>query len=182
MKQVFNLLLLGFIVLSHSISAQNRAVFVNDVRLDDKLVSLLEQSYRVQIQNGQYWYDAVNGWWGVKGQAVSGVIMPGLNFGGQLKVNASGGRSGIFINGRQINRTELFHLQKIVGQAIVPGYYWVDAYGNAGPIGGYATVNIYQMARRGNSVYSRSFATDVGYGSNGKDFYIMGKDFSYTNF
>lgn len=159
-----------------------RSVFVNEVRLNEATVNTLEQYYRMRIQDGQYWYDPANGWWGVKGQAVAGIIAPGLNFGGRLQHNASGGRTGIYLNGRQINQVERMHLQRIVGQVILPGRYWLDAYGNTGPIGGYALCNIYQLANRSNSVYSRSFSTDVGYGSNGKDFYIMGKDFSYTNF
>jgi hypothetical protein len=180
MKSIFllNLLLLS---LWSSIFAQ-RAVIVNGQALSSQTVAVLEAQYRVQIQPGRYWYDAVNGWWGVEGQAVAGLLHPGMRLGGMLRANASAGRTGVFINGRQINSTELYHLQRIVGQAIPAGSYWVDAYGNAGPAGGYATVNIYQAAQRGRSVYSRSFATDVGYGSNGRDFYIMGDGFSYTNF
>lgn len=161
---------------------QNRQVFINELRLPDNQVKVLENYYQVRIQDGQYWYDAINGWWGNKGQAVAGIIQPGLSIGGPLKAQASNGKTGVYINGRQINQTELFHLQQIIGTSIVPGKYWLDAYGNAGPMGGYATCNVYQLANRGKSTYNKSFATDIGYGSNGKDFYIMGKDFSYTNF
>lgn len=159
-----------------------KTVIVNGQQLHRQTIAILEAQYRVQIQPGRYWYDPVNGWWGVEGQAVAGLLHPGMRLGGQLQVNASAGRTGVYINGRHINGTELYHLQRIVGQPIPTGRYWVDAYGNAGPVGGWATVNIYQAAQRGRSVYSRSFATDAGYGSNGRDFYIMGDGFSYTNF
>ncbi|MEM7658708.1 MAG: hypothetical protein AAF399_21470 [Bacteroidota bacterium] len=180
-----SLLCMSFCLLVSCFSLQaQKNVVINGSPLADEVVAYLEYQYQVQIQAGRYWYDAVNGWWGVQGQAVAGVIAPGMNLGGRLQAQASNGRTGVFINGRQVNSAELYHLKRIVGDAIPRGYYWMDAYGNAGPNGSYATVNIYQAAQRGQSrsTYSRSFATDVGYGSNGKDFYIMGDGFSYTNF
>jgi len=177
-------LISALLIASMGHTLAQKVVFVNGQQLSAQTISLLEMRYQVQIQPGRYWYDPICGWWGVEGQAVAGLLHPGMRLGGALQVNASKGRTGVFINGRQLNTTELYHLQRIVGQAIPRGMYWLDAYGNAGPVGAWATVNIYQAAQRGSgrSTYSRSFATDVGYGSNGKDFYIMGDGFSYTNF
>ncbi len=171
-------------------SCAQHKVYVNGQPLTDQTISLLEYQYQVRIQPGRYWYDPLNGWWGLEGQAVGGVMMPGLPLGGPLLAQASGGRTGVYLNGRQLNQTELSQWQQILGTRIGAGRYWVDAYGNAGPQGGLATVNLYQayqMAVQGGgggdrSAFSRSNNTDTGYGSNGQDFYIMGEDFSYSNF
>ncbi len=170
-------------------SCAQRAVYVNGQALNQQTIQALEYQYQVRIQPGRYWYDPTNGWWGFEGGAVAGIMMPGLRLGGPLNAQASRGRTGVFINGRQINRTELSQLQQLVGAQIGAGRYWVDSYGNAGPQGGYATVNLYQAYQAamnsyggGNSAFSKSYNTGAGYGSNGSDFYIMGEDFSYSNF
>lgn len=194
MKSLFLILLLGLGLLAQSCA--QREIYVNGQRLTSETVQALEAQYQLQIQPGRYWYDAVNGWWGYEGQGVAGIMMPGLDLGGSLDPQVSNGRTGVFINGRQVNQMELMQLQQLVG-GIAPGRYWVDAYGNAGAEGRMANVNLYQAAQlaqqqyrhgsgqpssSGSSSFWRSDITDQGYGSNGQDFYIMGDDFSYSNF
>ena len=143
---------------------------------------MLERRYQVRIQDGAYWYDPQSGAWGLQGGPTAGFIVAGLDIGGTLKANASGGRTGVYVNGRALHPQDLAALQQLVGP-LQPGRYWLDAQGNAGPEGGPAAVNLVQLARRsqGSSHY-RSGITDIGVGSSNDGFYIMGEDWSYSSF
>jgi hypothetical protein len=84
------------------------------------------------IAAGDYWYDPVSGLWGVTGGPSSGQIQPGLGIGGPLQAGASGGGTGVFINGREIHLSELAYLRQLYG-SVQPGRYWM----NAALIGGF---------------------------------------------
>ena len=88
-----------------------------------------------QIQPGKYWYDAATGAWGLQGSGVQGFIQPGLQVGGALQANASNGRTGVYINGRQLPQSDLIQLQQAVGGQVPPGRYWCQANGNCGQEG-----------------------------------------------
>ncbi len=170
---------------SVDVSAQKRQnkpkhkVYVNDKRLTDNLVRYLEKRYKIRIGDGSYWYDKRSGLWGYKGGGTQGVIPAGWNLGGKLKTNASRGRTGVYINGRQLRRSEVNYLRNLVGR-INRGRYWLDSRGNAGYVGQRAIVNLYQVSRRKKSgSFYRNFYTGVGSGGSGKDFYVIGKDWSY---
>ena len=112
-------------------SGGQRHVTVNDVRLSDQELARIEQSFRVRIVDADYWYDNVSGAWGAKGGPTRGFIYSGLNLGGPLKANASGGGTGVFVNGRELHPLDVSGLQKCT--QVNPGRYWVGADG----IGGY---------------------------------------------
>ena len=191
MKTVFQFPLAVFILLlcfTSQTTAQT-GVYVNGTEMPTAYKQTMEQYYQMKIQQGRYWYDATCGLWGLEGGPALGIILANLPLGGRLNSNASNGRTGIFINGRQINYTEQSQWQQLVGQ-ITPGRYWLDAYGNVGYEGGYALANLIQLAqqaqaysgRSNGSSFYRNFYTGNGSGSSSEGFYIMGKDWSYSSF
>lgn len=175
-------LLVGILCLLFSITqAQQTNVVVNDQPLSTAVLQSFEQYYRVKIQAGRYWYDPYCGLWGLEGGAAEGLILAGLQLGGNLRADASKGRTGIFINGRQINELERGRWQQILGQTI-PGRYQLDSYGNLNYEQGGFIVNVVQLLQRNQSTFYRSSITGIGTGGDGNGFYVIGKDFSYSKF
>ena len=111
--------------------AAAQEVTVNRVRLDERTRMALERTYGVPVAGGRYWYDAFSGVWGVEGGPAQGQIHPGLQLGGPLHADASGGDTGVFVNGRQLHRLDVAALRRCT--QVIPGRYWVAANG----IGGY---------------------------------------------
>jgi len=177
MKFLIASIVLWFFTTMHSKSQQE--VFVNDKKIDSTTVILLETVYQVKIQPGSYWYDSFSGAWGLQGKATSGIMLANLNLGGKLKSNASNGNTGVFVNGRELPKSELYAMQTLLNDYIAPGYYWVDAYGNAGVAGQPASTNLYQLDQQQKSTFYRNSYTGTGSGSSGGTFYIFGEDFSY---
>ncbi len=180
------LFVIGILLLANGLKAQNyhTRVYVNDVQLSANQVQLLEQTYRVKVQQGRYWYDPVCGLWGMQDGPALGLMMAGMQLGGSLKANASNGRTGIFINGRQLDRTETMQWKQLLG-AVYQGRYWLDAYGNLGLESGGYLLNVVQVANTysgGRNSFYRNNYTDIGSGSSSEGFYIMGKDWSYSSF
>lgn len=103
---------------------------VNGVALSADEVRALRR-YGVQAQPGDYWYDPACGAWGVWGGPTAGFIQAGIPV-APLPAHASGGRTNVFVNGRNIAWTELTYLQSLAGGAIPPGYYWLDGSGSSG--------------------------------------------------
>lgn len=125
-------------------------VIVNNQRLSAGDVRMLEQTYRVRVLPGRYWYDRLTGAWGVEGGPTAGAMRAGHTFGGSLAENASNGNTRVFINGRQLHQRDVFLLRRIM--MVLPGRYWMNAFGTFGyegvpfPVG-----NIWQLARAANS-------------------------------
>jgi hypothetical protein len=155
---------------------------VTSAVLADKQVAALEQSFQVRVLDGAYWHDRVCGAWGLEGGPTLGFIPAGLDVGGPLRADASGARTGVFINGREIHPTDIAGLQQIT--AVVPGRYWVDARGFCGyegnptPIMNLAALAQAARAKSGGTYHSRSDITGIGSGGDGKTSYVMGKDWS----
>ena len=173
-------LFMAILFLSLSACAQSD-VFVNGKELSSKTVQNLSAYYKVQIQKGSYWYDPTCGLWGFEGGEAVGLILAGLDFGGTLSAKASNGKTGIFINGRQINASERWKWQQLLGQTI-PGRYRLDAWGNLSYERGGFIVNVVQLSQQNSSSFYRSSVTDIGTGGDGSGFYVIGKDFSYSRF
>jgi len=49
----------------------------------------IETTYRIRIQDAEYWYDKLCGAWGIKNGPTAGFIVAGLDVGGPLAENAS---------------------------------------------------------------------------------------------
>jgi hypothetical protein len=159
-----------------------RSVSINRARLADKQVSVLERQFQVRVLDGSYWYDKACGAWGLEGGPTLGFIPAGLDLGGALRADASGGGTGVFINGRELHPLDVADLQQIT--QVVPGRYWVDAQGFCGhegspaPIMNLTTLAQAARARSGSAYHSRSDITGIGSGGDGRTSYVMGKDWS----
>lgn len=118
-----------------------RSVIINGVRLTDADVDALERNFRLQVRDGDYWYDRMNGSWGMRGGPTAGFIMAGLDLGGPLRADASNGNTGVFFNGRQLHQVDVARLS-LLGP-VYQGRYWMDAMGNIGFEGGPALLNLW---------------------------------------
>lgn len=118
-------------------SAQD--VYINGQAVTLEEIRELQQKLGIPetapIPAGRYWYDPVSGLWGMEGSPMMGQILPGLELGGELQANASGGGTGVFINGRELHPQEVAYLQQIFGY-VLPGRFWMDWRGIGGYEGG----------------------------------------------
>jgi hypothetical protein len=127
-----------------------RHVVINDQRLSDEDLAQAEQTYRIRIPDADYWYDRVLGAWGVKNGPTMGFISAGLDLGGALRPDASGGGTNVVVNGRELHPYDLAALQQITGP-IAPGRYFITAQGLAGYEGGPPTWDLAALAARSGS-------------------------------
>jgi hypothetical protein len=113
-------------------AASNAAlVYVNRQKLTEPDLRELEARLGQPPQPGRYWYDERSGLWGLIGHGAGGVTKAGLRA-GPLPSDASfgapsattGGTTGVLVNGREITRTELSVLARLLSwQAPQPGQY-----------------------------------------------------------
>jgi hypothetical protein len=137
-----------------------RNVVVNDESLSDETLARLEQTYRVRIVDAEYWYDKLSGAWGVKGGPTRGFIYSGLDLGGRLKANASGGGTQVFINGRELHPLDVSGLQRCM--QVMPGRYWIQADGTGGYEGGPPLFNVVQLCSARSGGQSGGWLCDGG--------------------
>lgn len=90
----------------------------------------VEQRTGVPMVPGRWWYDARSGLWGPEGAGTTGLAPAGLPVSAPLRPEASGGRAGVFFNGRALADAEVRWLQTL--GPVWPGRYWLDAAGNVG--------------------------------------------------
>jgi len=147
--------------------AQQRQVLVNRVRISDQDLRAFEQRWNTRIQNGNYWYDRFSGAWGLEGGPTAGWISPGLNLGGALRADASGGNTGVFINGRELHQLDVQALMQIV--QVQRGRWWVDGQGNFGPEGGPVWGNLVVLAQQRGGGRSWSAYSSDGHSFIGGD-------------
>lgn len=131
-------------------------IVVNGQELSSQQGSGLMQLYG-PIPAGNYWYDRVSGLWGTIGGPSTGQILPSLEIGGPLRADASGGGTGVYVNGRELHRQEVARLRQIYG-GVQPGRYWMNAYLVGGFEGGPATFDLSAAAAGGgqSSGYNRN--------------------------
>jgi hypothetical protein len=120
-----------FSLLASATSAFAADVIVNGVRLEDSTRQTLERTYGVPIKPGKYWYDSVSGVWGVEGGPAAGQIHSGLRLGGSLKREASAGKTGVVVNGRELHELDVAALKRCV--AVIPGAIGCLPTGSAAP-------------------------------------------------
>lgn len=123
-------------------------VVINNTVLSPEQIAELEKTYGIKPRPGKYWYDARCGLYGVVGYAAYGFMLPGHSF-GALERKASGGNTGVLVNGRELPLNEYTVWSYMVGSWIQPGSYWLDANGNAGYEGNSTPViNLYAAAQQ----------------------------------
>jgi hypothetical protein len=100
-------------------------------------LGMLERGRLVLVLGGQtlpagcYWYDTVSGMIGREGEGPAADLLAGLELGGPLRADASNGRSGIFLNGREITATEVENFTRL-GATLMAGRYWMNPDGRGG--------------------------------------------------
>lgn len=83
-----------------------RKVVVNGVPIPDHLVKKAEEQAG-PIHPGTYWYDVQAGFWGVAGGQCLGIIPPFIEeFSYPMTRDCSAGRTGIFVNGRELHHMD----------------------------------------------------------------------------
>jgi hypothetical protein len=104
-----------------------------------------------RVPDGDYWYDPRSGASGRWGGPALAFLPAGLDLGGALPANASGGGqgllTGVFVNGRELHPIDVAGLQELVG-AVMPGRWWVDASANYGVEGGPPLGNLVAIAQQ----------------------------------
>ena len=152
---------------------QPRKVSFNRVQLSDQQIQSLESMLQTRVQDGKYWYDKICGAWGVEGGPTAGFIFAGMDLPAPMPVNISGGKTGVFINGREIHPLDKQGLEQLFGSAPA-GRYWLDAQGNMGPEGGMAVTNIVMaiqqaQIRQGGGSVTHGYGTTGARGTLGSD-------------
>lgn len=130
-------------------------VRINRVELDAQTMQALAQ-YGVRIAPGDYWYDPFSGLFGIIGGPGLGFTMPGLQLGGPLPADASGGGTSVFVNGRELHPLDVAALMQL--GPVYPGRYWLRYDGYYGLEGGPPLGNLILMAQQaaGGAGYNRS--------------------------
>lgn len=79
----------------------------------------------------------------MQGGPTVGQVWPGLDLGGPLQADASGGGTQVFINGRELHPVEVDYLRGLFGY-VLAGRYWLNAMG----IGGYEGGHLFSIYTR----------------------------------
>ena len=140
---------------------------LNGRALSARDIELIDSAYGLQIGPGEFWYDPVSGAWGYWGGPTIGFLAPNMEL-GRPPIDASGGGTGVVLNGRELHPVDLNSLQQLVGY-IYPGHYWLDAGGYFGYEGGPALGNLISVARGSGSNASGSYFESTYFGNIGSD-------------
>ncbi|GMJ00944.1 hypothetical protein like AT3G61670 [Hibiscus trionum] len=82
-------------------------VSVNGHPLPERVVKKAEKMAG-PVRPGNYWYDFRSGFWGVMGGPCLGIIHPFIEeFNYPMPENCAGGRTGVFVNGRELHQKDL---------------------------------------------------------------------------
>jgi hypothetical protein len=107
-------------------------VLVNGRLLNSQQLQALRATTGVAPQSGCFWYDSRSGLFGFCEHETAGVLPPGLNQLGMAAQNASRGDTGVYLNGRELNRIEKAFFERLFGP-IPPSRWWLD--GRTGDLG-----------------------------------------------
>lgn len=126
-------LLLAAVVSAPAAWADEGRVRINDRDVPRAQVVVLERVLGAPIPPGRYWYDARSGLGGPWGHAAR-IYAPGFDF-GRVPVKASGGNTGIYYNGRELNLIEARFIAALFGipEVQIPqfrGRYVLEATGD----------------------------------------------------
>ena len=135
--------------------SKKTGVVINRAELSKRQLDRLEGSIGVRVPPGRYWYDRGCGAWGHQGAGSAGFLPAGLKVGGKLRANASNGSTGVFINGRQLHRTDVIGLMQL-GVPVMQGRFWLDGQGNGGFEGQPASFDLLAMISASRAALRRN--------------------------
>lgn len=116
---------------------------INGVELGEEQAKGLEAERGLRVPSGRFWYDPDSGAWGAEGGPTRGFTLPGLQLGGPLSEEASGGDTDVLVNGRRLPEEDIAGLRQLV--PVMPGRYWMDAKGEIGFEDGPALINLFDI-------------------------------------
>lgn len=93
-------------------------------------LEMFERVYRIRLPELAYWYDDQSGAVGLWGGPLAGFLPAGLELGGPLKADCSGGGTGVFINGRELHPIDVMELSRFT--PVRRGHWWMDEQGAVG--------------------------------------------------
>lgn len=159
-----------------------RQVQINNVRLTDADLAGLDGALGTRVQDGNYWYDATSGLWGVMGGGPLGLVAAGLRVGGPLPANASGGGTRVFINGREISMVEAQALMQLYGMWPQAGRYTLYGNGALTCENGAMITNLYADLQRASARGGQSSTWHDGSTTRGGGYYDNGDSYySFTD-
>ena len=142
-------------------AAAASAVVVNGRLLDGAQRQAIESRTGLPLRPGRWWYDPRSGLWGAEGQGAAGFAPAGMDVGAPLPPQVSGGRAGVYFNGRNLADPEIAWLRTL--GPVWPGRYWLDASGNVGLEGQpLPFANLWLLAQARHNRASRSSTTASG--------------------
>ena len=142
-------------------TANETALIINGRVFDAASRARLEAAAGTPLISGRWWYDPRSGLWGREGQGAAGFARPGLDVGAPMPPKISGGRQGVFFNGRELTDAEVNWLRTL--GTVIPGRYWLDAYGNVGFEGkNWAFANLWVLAWQRGAAGSTNTTTRSG--------------------
>lgn len=165
-----------------------RSVVINATRLTPEDLARIERNHSLRIADANYWYDAISGAWGAQGGPAAGFLPPSLALGGKLRADASGGGTGVFINGREAHPFDVRALASLLGSPILPARYFLTAQGFAGFEGGPPLWNLIAIAGSsagggagggGDTTWSSRLSSGIDGGDTGAVFLPNGGMVSY---
>jgi hypothetical protein len=133
---------------SQTAPVQGRHITFNGKPLtaeQQKRLESVEREHGVRLPDRDYWYDKRSGEAGLWQGPALGALPAGLELGGPMPANCSGGGTGVFVNGRELHPADVLTLTQFT--LLAPGRYWVDANGNFGFDGGPALTNLFERAK-----------------------------------
>ena len=152
-------------------------VVVNGDCVPARTVRQLEARFGQPVPKGAFWYDVRSGLYGRINDSAAGVLPPNLPFRGVLRADASGGTTGVFVNGRQLTVREVNYLRRL--GPVRRGRYWMDAASNVGFEGTLVPfVNLVALARqqrsqrRGAYSWTSKHFSGMHAGSDGRCSYV----------